>query len=451
VLVLAIVALEVPLALQLGKRVDSEVRSQATSQADVVAATAAEPLVRSRQRVLTGIVRTASLGVRGRVVIVDRRGRLIADSAGSGALGSDYSTRPEIASALRGKGVQDTRRSQTLNEEILATAAPVVRGGSIEGAVRVTQSIAAVHRAVRRNIVGLGLIGLFVLAVGLGAGAVIAGQFARPVRRLDEAARRIASGDLAVRAPLEGSSEQLSLSHSFNEMTDRLSRAIRAQQSFVADASHQLRTPLTGLRLRLEEARAAGVSADAERELEAGEHEVERLARMIDELLVLSRAGEHDAPGEVVDLGQAAADAVHRWTTIAAERGTSLGLGDGAGEARIWASRADVDRALDALVENAVLYSPPGSTVTLSWGRGSIAVEDEGPGLDADDQEKVFERFHRGRAGSAGAEGTGLGLPIARELARRWGGDAKIRNRDGRGARAALEFPDFTNPSPEGR
>jgi two-component system, OmpR family, sensor kinase len=446
--VLAIVALEVPLALQLSRRVDSEVRSQATSQADVVAATAAEPLGRSKQHALNGLVRTAARAVRGRVVIVDRRGRLIADSAGSTALGADYGNRPEIASALKGKGFQDTRKSQTLHEELLATAAPVVRGRRIEGAVRVTQSIAAVHRAVRRNVLGLGLIGAFVLGLGLGAGAVIAGQFVRPVRRLDEAARRIASGDLEARAPVEGSSEQRSLSHAFNEMTDRLGRAIRAQQSFVADASHQLRTPLAGLRLRLEEARAAGVSTGAARELQAGEHEIERLAKTIDELLVLSRAGEHDAPGEIVELGQAAANAIDRWSTIAIEHGNELLLqGDGR-EAPVWAARADVDRALDALVENAVLYSPHGTTITLSPRPGAIDVEDEGPGLRQGEEERLFERFHRGRAGIEGPTGTGLGLPIARELARRWGGEASIENRDGRGARATLRFRDFASSSP---
>ena len=414
----------------------------------MVAATAAEPLGRSKPRALNSLVRTAARAVRGRVVVVDRRGRLIADSTGLAALGADYSNRPEIAAALKGRGFQDTRRSQTLNEEILATAAPVVRGGTIEGAVRVTQSIGAVHRAVRRNVLGLALIGAFVLGLGLGAGAVIAGQFVRPVRRLDEAARRIAAGDLEARAPVEGSSEQRSLSHAFNEMTDRLSRAIRAQQSFVADASHQLRTPLAGLRLRLEEARAAGVSAAAARELDSGEIEVERLAKTIDELLVLSRAGEHDAPGEIVDLGQAAAEAIDRWSTIAAEHGKTLVLREDGRKAAVWAARADVDRALDSLVENAVLYSPKGTTITLGPRPGVIEVEDEGPGLQQGEEESVFERFHRGRAGTEGPAGTGLGLPIARELARRWGGDAAIENRDGRGARAALRFPDFTGSSP---
>jgi signal transduction histidine kinase len=449
VLVLAIVSLEVPLALQLGRRVDAEVRSQSTSQADVIAATAAEPLRTNRYRALGALAETAGRSARGRVVIVDRRGRLIADSAGAAALGTDFGNRPEIAAALRGRGFQDTRRSQTLQAEILATAAPVMQGKRIEGAVRITQSVAAVHRAVRRNVLGLALIGLLVLGIGLGVGAVIAGQFARPVRRLDRAARRIAEGDLDARAPVEGSSEQRSLSHSFNEMTDRLSRAIRAQQRFVADASHQLRTPLTGLRLRLEEARDAGVSDEAARGLEAGDREIERLARTIDELLVLSRAGEHDAPGEIVRLERAAADAIERWNTIAAEHGQRLEPRDGA-SAQTWAARADVDRALDALVENAVLYSPPDTRITVRSSAGAIEVEDEGPGLSKGEEDEVFERFHRGRAGTEGPPGTGLGLPIARELARRWGGDATIENRNGRGARAVLIFPDFTSGSPGG-
>lgn len=446
---LAIVSLEVPLALQLGRRVDAEVRSQSTSQADVIAATAAESLRRNRVRALGELARTAGQSARGRVVIVDRRGRLIADSAGASTFGTDYGNRPEIAAALAGRGFQDTRRSQTLQAEILATAAPVIDGKRIEGAVRITQSVAAVHHAVRRNVLGLALIGLLVLAIGLGVGALIAGQFARPVRRLDRAARRIAEGDLDARAPVEGSSEQRSLSHSFNEMTDRLSRAIRAQQRFVADASHQLRTPLTGLRLRLEEARDAGVSDEAARGLEAGDREIERLARTIDELLVLSRAGEHDAPGEPVDLQRAAADAIERWSTFAAEHEQQLELRDAVG-AQTWAARTDVDRALDALLENAVLYSPAGTRVVVSLGAGSIAVEDEGPGLLEGEEDEVFERFHRGRAGAEGPAGTGLGLPIARELARRWGGEATIENRNGRGARAILRFPDFTSRSPGG-
>ena len=155
---------------------------------------------------------------------------------------------------------------------------------------------------------------------------------------------------------MEGSSEQRSLSHSFNEMTDRLSRAIRAQQRFVADASHQLRTPLTGLRLRLEEARDAGVSDEAARGLEAGDREIERLARTIDELLVLSRAGEHDAPGEIVDLEQAAADAIERWSTFAAEHEQQLELRDAVGAPNVGRAHRRRPRARRAGRERGPLF-----------------------------------------------------------------------------------------------
>lgn len=443
-LLLAIVALEVPLALNLKDRVNAEVRSQATSQADVVAATASDLLGPGRRRDLQRLAETSANTVRGRVIVVNAGGRLIADSAGPGRFGQNYSGRPEIAAALRGKSFQSTRRSQTLNEELLATAVPVVRRGAVAGAVRITQSVAAVNRSVQRNILGLALIGLLVLLLGLAAGAVIAGQFARPVRRLDRAAREVAGGDLDARAPVEGSSEQRSLARSFNDMTQRLARTLRAQQRFVADASHQLRTPLASLRLRLEEARAAGVSEGATDELAKGEREIDRLAQTVDELLVLSRAGEHDAPGEEVDLAGKARQAAERWEAPAAERNIALRVEGAERPAPVWCARSDLGRALDALVENALLYSPQGSSVTIAVRPGTLEVLDQGPGLAPGEEEKVFERFHRGRTGMEGAPGTGLGLAIARELARRWQGEATIASRPEGGARAVLRFPPFT-------
>jgi signal transduction histidine kinase len=100
----------------------------------------------------------------------------------------------------------------------------------------------------------------------------------------------------------------------------------------------------------------------------------------------------------------------------------------------------DLDRAVDSLVENAVNYSPPGSSVEIVAAAGTLEVLDSGPGLAPGEAEAVFERFHRGRAGRAGAPGTGLGLPIARELMRRWGAEVSIATRPEGGARAAIRF-----------
>ncbi len=415
-------------------------RAQARSQADVVAATAAELLAPARRSELQALVVNSAQSVRGRVIVVDGRGKVVADSAGSGRLGADYSGRPEVRIALNGRTTQATRHSATLNRELLATAVPVLRAGRPAGAVRITQGVDAVGRAVRRAILGLALVGGVVLAMGLIAGSLIAGQVARPIRRLERAALRVAEGDLDTRATVEGSTEQRSLALSFNEMTTRVGRLLRSQTDFVADASHQLRTPLTALRLRLEEASERTDDPEVAEQLEAGQREIDRLASMVEELLVLSRAGERELPGERVDLADATERALERWRAAAAESGIELqGRATGAGVA--WCAHSDLDRALDSLVENAVRYSPAGTTVQIEARLSSIEVLDQGPGLEAGEEEDVFERFHRGRAGRRGPSGTGLGLPIARELAREWGGTVTLSSRPEGGARAVLSLP----------
>jgi signal transduction histidine kinase len=445
VLLLAILALGVPLALNLRDRVDSEVRSQARGQADLVAATAADEIDERASGGLTRLARDAAESVRGRVVIVGARGRVLADSAGAAPRGESYADRPEIAAALDGRPFQETRSSDTLDEDLLATAVPVLADGRPAGAVRVTQSVEAVDRAVRRSVAGLVLLAGVVLALGLLVGSVIARRISRPLGRLDATARRIADGDLERRAPVEGTTEQRSLARSFNTMTGRLAQALQAQRQFVADASHQLRTPLTGLRLRLEEARAESHDPAARAEIDEGIGEVDRLSAMVEELLVLSRAGEADgrAEAETLDLGDAAADAGRRWEGPAREGGVDLAVRHTNGALPVRCSRAALDRAVDSLVENAIRYSPAGSEVEIVATDGAVEVLDRGPGLVPGEEETVLQRFHRGSAGRRGPSGTGLGLAIAQELAGTWGGELRIANReDGRGARAILTWSD---------
>jgi signal transduction histidine kinase len=416
------------------------VRSQASSQADVVAATAADLLASHQRPGLERLAQTAARTVHGRVIVVDAGGRVLADSAGAATLGVSYASRPEVRAALVGRSAQFSRGSHTLGQRLLATAVPVVRGGRSVGAVRVTQSVAAVDAAVRHSIAGLVLIAALVIALGLIAGALIAARVSRPLRALQGVAGRVAAGDLGARAEIEGTAEQRSLALSFNEMTARLGRALRGQRAFVADASHQLRTPLTALRLRLEEARAAELSPAARHEIDAGLAEVDRLALMVDELLVLSDAGERDAPAEELELSDGARRAVARWDATARECGLDLALHCN-GRSHVRCATVDLDRALDSLLENAVRYAPGPGEVSVRVHDHAIDVLDRGPGLRPGEEEDVFERFHRGSAGRAAADGTGLGLPIARELARRWGGDVTLRNRDGGGACARLRFP----------
>jgi signal transduction histidine kinase len=439
VLVLAVVALEVPLASSVADRIDAEVESQARAQADLVAASVADLLGPGERRDRERLVDAAAENVRGRVIVVDAEGDLLVDSEGAPP-GRSYAGRPEIAAALDGELDQRERRSETLGQTLLVTSSPVLSGTRTVGAVRVSQSVEAVDRAVERAWVGLALIGLLVLGLGLLAGSVVAGQIARPMRRLDSAAQRVAEGDLATRATVEGSAEQKSLAATFNDMTARLERLVRSQRDFVADASHQLRTPLTGLRLRVEAVRAEASEPDVAEDLDAALEELDRLGLMIDELLQLSRAGERATAGERLELADLATRAAGRWEATAAEREQRLtARADGHGAT--WMSREDADRILDALVENALSYSPERTEVEVVTVPGGFAVRDRGPGLAPGEEESVFERFHRGGAGRSGAPGTGLGLPIARQLARRWGGDVALRPRDGGGTVAEVMLP----------
>jgi signal transduction histidine kinase len=441
VLLLAIVALGVPLAINLSARVKAEVRTQAQAQADLLAATAADLLRPGQRQELTTLATTAASSLRGRILVVNKSGGVLVDSTGSALVGSSYESRPEIEAALAGRQVQVQRASRTLGQAILATAVPIIRNGRPVGAVRVTQSIAAVNSAVRRTEVGLALISLIVLALGLLAGAIIAAQIGRPIRRLQDVARSVAHGELDARAEIEGSREQRSLAVSFNEMTDRIARLLALQRQFVADASHQLRTPLTGLRLRLEETRAQGVNPQADKELEAALGEVDRLAQMVDELLVLSSAGERQASGKPLDLEAVARSALRRWEPAATARGIELSYRRVAPTISVWAAGPDIERALDSLLENAINYSPSESSIELLTGGGRIEVRDRGPGVAGDERGAVFERFRRGRAGRSGPPGSGLGLSIARELVRAWGGEVAIEGRAGGGSSAVLSLP----------
>lgn len=444
VLVLAIVALEVPLALSMRERLGSEVKQQARSGTGLVAVLAASAIDHDNALALERVVDDSAKELRGRIVVVDAEGDVLADSADGDAVGRNMGGRPEIAAGLDGQSTQITRSSQTLDRELLATVAPIVHDGQTLGAVRTTQDVADISDAFRRTLAGLLLVGLAVLAVGLIVAAIIARQVTRPLKRFEHTARTIAEGDLSARAPVEGSTEQRDLAETFNEMTDRLAGSLEAQSQFVADASHQLRTPLTGLRLRLEEARALSDDAEVHEQIDHGIGETDRLARTVEELLVLSQTGEYDARAESIDLADVVRAAEARWTPIAAADGRTLNVSI-AGSLTVSASVSDLGRILDALLENAFAYSPPSSSVELTLGDdGRILVRDHGPGVGAEAADELFTRFHRGTAGrAAGGEGTGLGLAIARELAQRWSARLTLEDADGGGALATLDFPGF--------
>ena len=463
VLAIAIVGLELPLIGSVRQRDVEKAEERAVGHARASAAVAASqglmgPDASRRLRALTQsavreLQRDFGRDRLARVIVVDARGVLLADSGDP--LASQRKTRlrrDEITAALNGRVAQARRNSTDLGAEIEVTAFPVRGGGGQLGAVRITQSAAAIDRTIGNDWLRALGIGLLVVApLGLGAAIVLARRIAKPLKDLEAAAAMVSAGDLSARTPVGGSKEQQIVARAFNDMTAQLESLLRAQHAFVANASHQLRTPLTGIRLRLEllQARLRDDPAGA-RHSTAALEEVDRLARIVEELLVLSRAGESGEAAELIGLADVANGLIERWRASAESAGIGLQLRVEGEPGAARCARADVDRVLDVLVENALAYSPQGTTVTVVARRGSLAVLDEGPGLDPDETEAVFDRFFRGRASREGAPGTGLGLAIARELAVRWGGSAELSNREEGGARAEITLPPTENSAPAG-
>jgi two-component system, OmpR family, sensor kinase len=439
-LLVVIVALEVPLSANVSDRVNAEVEADSAAQAQVAAASVADQMGRpARVQQLAG---EAARNLDGLVFVIDGQGREIASSEGAptGAPTDD----PIALEALRGNIAQGRHRE---GDDVLSTAVPIVRNGRTIGALEVEQSLDEVNDQVRQDVIALIGIGLLALALGLGVAWILAGSIARPLRALGEAARRRAAGDREARAPARGSREQVQVAEEFNEMADRLDAVLESQRAFVADASHQLRTPLTGLRLRLE---AAGVKTDdpaVRRELEAAERESARLEGLVEDLLDLA-SSEQPAEEATADLGTAAREAIERWRGPADEAGHGIRL-DEHGGGSVRAGETELAAILDNLIENAIKYSPRGSTVTVECGRvdgsGRIGVLSESGPIDPELSRRAFERFYRG---SGRRDGTGLGLSIVAALARRRGGTARIENVDSGRVRAEVTLPGETLPTP---
>jgi signal transduction histidine kinase len=440
--VVVLAALEVPLGVEHARTERQDLEAKVERDATALASLAADALRSpspNHLRPLAAVAYGYGRGTGGRVVIVDRRGVAAVDTRPSAAGAHSFATRPEIATALHGRVALGTRPSATLHTNLLYVAVPVAAGGRVEGAVRITYPTSTVDTRIRRYWLVLAAIAAVVLAVAALAGIRLAAFVARPLSRLEDVAAAVGGGDLEARAPEDlGPPEVRSLAAVFNETTAKLDQLLRSQEEFVADASHQLRTPLTALRLRLENLERDVVPA-GRGELDGALAEVERLGLLVDGLLALSRAAAGAAPAELLDLEGLVRERVDAWSALAQERGLTLVVEtDGPLAARAAPER--VRQVLDNLIENAVEASPLGGTVTVvaraapPW--TELRVRDEGTGLDAEGRRRAFDRFWRGRGG----EGSGLGLAIVRRLTEAEGGRVELVEAPGGGLEAIVRL-----------
>jgi signal transduction histidine kinase len=275
---------------------------------------------------------------------------------------------------------------------------------------------------------------------------VIAGRVLDPLRTLRTTAQAITETDLTQRIDVHGNDEIAELGRTFNAMLDRLEAAFASQRAFVSDAGHELRTPITIVRGHLE--LLGDDPLEREETLALVTDELDRMARFVEDLLLLAKAEQgdflHVAPLDLDVL----TDELYNKAKALADRDWRLA---GSGTGRLTADRQRITQAIMQLAQNAAQHTRDGDRISLgsaiSNGVAMLWVADTGPGIPKEESEEIFERFHRGGAGPRRSDGAGLGLSIVRAIAEAHGGRVDLDSREGAGATFTLIVP--TEPPQE--
>jgi signal transduction histidine kinase len=301
-------------------------------------------------------------------------------------------------------------------------AHPVRASAARAGALRVTALAPATERSDDAGGVWLAVIVLSLVAVGTAVGLALlqARRLAAPMERLAAHVGRVAEPEASADPPATGIAELDAIGAALADADRRVADVLRREREFSANASHQLRTPLAGLRMRLEELRALATTAEARAEADAALGQADRLMGTIAHIEALAR--DRATPARAGDLGRVVTDHVAaEWEGRFAEAGRALAVAPGDGVAARLAPET-ARQLLDVLLDNALRHGAGPTAVTLDaadgWAR--LRVRDDGPGVPAGRAERLFER------GVSSRDGGGVGLSVARELVRREGGELRL-------------------------
>lgn len=353
-----------------------------------------------------------------------------------------------ITQAMHGTSWQGTVRAQH-GETVRLYSAALITNSKVFGVIQVGESVAPLDTTLQSVVIELLLIVPFVLILGaLGSYWLAARAFA-PINRLTRMARRIEAGDLHQRVAVPRARDEVqSLALTFNEMIGRLEKAFTQQRRFVADASHELRTPVATIRSMTDVVLAQGTSAEEYiTVLQEVNVEAERLGHLINDLLALARADEGQTlfEHEAVRLDLLAADVAATTEPLAIERGITLEVGRQE-PALVLGDEARLIQVILNLLDNAIAYTHAGGKVKLDvevqQERACLTIHDTGIGIEAEHLEHIFERFYRADpARSRAAGGSGLGLAIVDWVVHAHGGTITVESQAGHGSAFTVTLP----------
>jgi signal transduction histidine kinase len=330
----------------------------------------------------------------------------------------------------------------------MSVAVPIHPGVAAQGAIRVSVPTEPLTSHIHRFWTILIIAGAAVLLLVALVAFALARWISKPVLALERATRRLADGTpLPQVSTTTGPPELRSLAITFHTTATRIQALIESQRSFIGHASHQLKTPLAALRLRLENLEPH-ITTEGDSNLQAALTETDRLAQMVETLLTMARSERTKLPREHVALTSAVAERISHWSPLAAQHSARL-VAAGPDDAQVWAIPGAVDQILDNLLANALRVAPAHSTLNVTWrvrpnnGQDTPTVElhviDEGPGLTAEQRTRALDPFWR--APDAAKGGTGLGLSLVHKLAQSGGGTAELRLAEPHGIDAVVTFP----------
>ncbi|HKX43261.1 MAG TPA: HAMP domain-containing sensor histidine kinase [Burkholderiaceae bacterium] len=380
------------------------------------------------------------------VQIVDGDGHVLARSSNLGEAALPVS--PALLARLAHGEVVFETLAKFGSEPTRMVSVPVTTPGAAR-AIQVAGSLDDVNHVVESaGIVFVVMGAALLLAVGA-AGALLTRRVFRAIDDVVQQAHRIGEADLGRRLPHPGTADEVGrLVETLNEMLGRLERSFEAQRRFTADASHELRSPLSRLRTELELAlRRPRDAADYVETLRSCMEEVERLTLLVEELLVLARidAGQERGPVEAVSLNVLAEEAIQRVRPMARDHDVRVAL-DPAPPVAARVARGPASLVLANLLSNAVKFSGQGGQVSVGLhveeSAAVIRVADSGPGLGVMELPYLFDRFYRGSAARAGGvPGVGLGLALSQAIVQAHGGSIEASNREPRGALFTVRLP----------
>lgn len=384
-----------------------------------------------------------------RITFIDKTGKVLADSEKDPADMGDHSDRPEFQAALGGEFGESVRSSASVGRRMLYVAAPAEQLAGRQVIVRVSLPTTQVDESVRD-------IGAIAILSFLAVGAVatvsslwLTRTFTGPIGKMTDLARTLASGRFSERASVKSSDELGELSSSLNKMADSVERLDAMRRDFIANVSHELKTPITGVKL-LAETLIRAIEDDKEAAVRfAGRitTDMERLSRVVDDLLVLSslEVSEPHREKRPVDLGEAAAEVVDSFQHLAAERGLDLSVFAGEQPVGVHGDIHLIRTLIENLVDNALKYTSEGSVrVGVEPGEGVVVltVKDTGYGIPEPELARIFERFYRvDKDRSRATGGTGLGLSIVKHIAENHDAKVSVESKLGEGSEFRVAFP----------